>query len=199
MPGGLSLEHLIQTYGVLAVGVGTFFEGETILILGGLVAQRGYVNLYWVITAAFIGTLCGDQLFFFLGRKQSQWLLSRRPSWQTRITKAQDYLDRHQIPLVIGFRFLYGLRTVTPFVIGMSRIPTGAFLLLNTIGALIWAITFGTGGYLFGHALEAAFENIKHYEAQLLAAIVAAGFIVWLVYLIRRKKQTPKPESNPKK
>ena len=76
----MTLESLVDAYGYVAVLVGTFLEGETILILGGFAAHRGYMALPWVILAAFIGSLCGDQLFFFLGRWHSQAILSKRPT-----------------------------------------------------------------------------------------------------------------------
>ncbi len=64
----MTLESFIQTYGYLALLVGTFLEGETILVLAGFAAHLGYLNLPWVILVAFVGTLSGDQLFFYLGR-----------------------------------------------------------------------------------------------------------------------------------
>jgi hypothetical protein len=121
----MKLESLIDTYGYLAILVGTFFEGETVLVLGGLAAYREYLRLPWVILAAFVGTLCGDQLFFYLGRVHSQAILAKRPSWKARVEKAQKLVERFRNPLILVFRFLYGLRTVTPFVIGMSTVPTG--------------------------------------------------------------------------
>ncbi len=66
----MTLEILIRNYGYWAVLVGTFLEGETILVLGGLSAHLGYLKLPWVIAAAFCGTLPGDQLYFFLGRRR---------------------------------------------------------------------------------------------------------------------------------
>jgi len=185
----MTLESVIDTYGYLAILVGTFLEGETILILGGLAAYRGYLGLPWVILAAFIGSLCGDQLFFFLGRWHSQAILAKRPSWQRRIDRAQKLLERFRTPLILVFRFLYGLRTVAPFVIGMSSVPTIEFVLLNAVGALVWAIAVGAGGYLFGNALEALLGNIKHYEHQAFGAIVVIGILVWIVYFHRRKKR----------
>ena len=71
---------MIQKNGYLSILIGTFLEGETILVLGGLAAHRGYLSLAGVIMAAFIGSLCGDQLFFYLGRRHSQAVLARRPS-----------------------------------------------------------------------------------------------------------------------
>jgi len=60
----MTLESIVDTYGYVAVLLGTFLEGETILVLGGFAAHRGYLALPWVIVAAFFGSLCGDQLFF---------------------------------------------------------------------------------------------------------------------------------------
>ena len=68
----MTLESMINTHGYWAVLVGTFFEGETVLLLGGFAASQGYLVLRWVIVVAFFGTLCADQLFFFLGRRYSQ-------------------------------------------------------------------------------------------------------------------------------
>jgi membrane protein DedA with SNARE-associated domain len=187
----MTLESFVDTYGYAAVLVGTFLEGETILILGGFAAARGYLALPWVILAAFIGSLCGDQLFFFLGRWHSESILSKRPTWKVRVNKAQKLLDRFRTPLILIFRFLYGLRTVAPFVIGMSSVPTAEFIILNAVGALVWSIAVGTGGYLFGSALEILIGNIKHYEMQVLGAIAAIGVMTWGVYFYRRKRHKP--------
>jgi membrane protein DedA with SNARE-associated domain len=114
------MEALIAHYGYLAVLVGTFLEGETILILAGFAAHRDYLQLPWVIIAAFLGTLFGDQLFFFLGRRHSEYLLSRSPHWRPRLERAERLIHNYRVPIILGFRFLYGLRSVIPFALGMS-------------------------------------------------------------------------------
>jgi membrane protein DedA with SNARE-associated domain len=156
--------------------------------LGGFAARSGYLHLPWVMLAAFIGSLCGDQLFFFLGRRHSQAILSRRPLWKVRVDRAQRLIDRFRTPFILVFRFLYGLRTVAPFVIGMSSVPTFQFVFLNASGALVWAVAVGAGGYLFGSAMEELLGNLKHYEMRILAVIAAAGILTWAVHLYRRMK-----------
>ena len=182
----MMLESLIDTYGYLAILVGTFLEGETILVLGGFAAHRGYLHLPWVMAAAFIGSLCGDLLFFFLGRWHSEKVLEKRPSWRVRVERAQRLVDRFRTPLILVFRFMYGFRTVAPFVIGMSPVPTTQFVFLNVVGALVWAIAVGAGGYLFGNAMEALLGNLKHYEMRLLGVIAAAGVLIWAIHFYRR-------------
>jgi membrane protein DedA with SNARE-associated domain len=182
------LEAIIETYGYLAVLIGTFLEGETILVMGGFAAHQGYMHLPRVIAAAFVGTLFGDQLYFYLGRRHSQALLARRPHWKERVARAHGLVERYQYPLLLGFRFLYGLRAVIPFVIGMSRIPTGLFVLLNIVGALVWAILIGTSGYLFGHAVEAVITDIKHYELEVFGLLGIVGLFLWFLHIRGRKK-----------
>lgn len=183
----MSLELIVETYGYSALLVGTFLEGETILIIGGFLAHRGYLSLSLVILAAFLGTLAGDQLFFFIGRMKGEAFLEKRPSWKPNIKKAHDLLERYQVLLILGFRFLYGMRTVTPFVIGMSRVKTGTFFFLNFLGALVWAILIGSAGYFFGTAFEAILGNIKHIEVELMIVIGFIGFAAWVAHFYRNK------------
>lgn len=182
------LEQLLAAYGYPVILFGTFLEGETILVLGGIAAHLGYLQLPWVIFAAFIGTLAGDQLFFFLGRHYGPSLLKHRPAWQKQASRVQRLMDRHHTAIILGFRFLYGLRTITPFVIGMSRIPTSRFLLLNILSALIWSMVFGVLGYAFGYAVEILLGEVKRYELELMASVATVGIVVWAIYLWRRSR-----------
>jgi membrane protein DedA with SNARE-associated domain len=184
----MTLEHLISAYGYFSILVGTFLEGETILLLGGFAAHQGYLDLPLVILSAFAGTLSGDQLYFFLGRKYGVGLLARFPSWQARADKANKLLLKFQTWLMLGFRFMYGFRTVTPFVIGMSTIPAKRFLFFNAVGALAWAVVVGTGGYLLGKAFEGLLGDVKKYEAEILGALIILGILFWTIHFIRQRR-----------
>lgn len=186
----MSLEHLVQSYGYLAVLIGTFLEGETILVLGGMAAKLGYLRLPGVIAAAFAGTLAGDQLYFHLGRRHGPALLARRPAWQARAGRIQTLLGRHPAMAILGFRFLYGLRTVTPFIIGMSGISSPRFLFLNALGAAGWAIAIGGLGYLFGHGLEIVLGDLHRYELEAMTATGVTGGLIWLGSLWRRRRRS---------
>jgi len=182
------LESLITHYGYPILFIGTFIEGETVLVLGGIASHLGYLSLDGVIACGFAGTLLGDQLYFFLGRRHGKTLLARRPDWQHHTRRVHQILERHQNWLIIGFRFLYGLRTVTPFVIGTSKVAYWRFTLLNIIGAAIWAIIIGSAGYYFGQAVHSLLGDIKRYELLIMAGITAIGALIWLAqFLLRRR------------
>ena len=182
------LESLLTTYGYPILIIGTFLEGETILVLGGVVAHLGYLSLDWVIACGFCGTLIGDQLYFLLGRYRGNTWLAKRPTWQPRIDRVLRIFERHHILLILGFRFLYGLRSVTPFAIGMSNVSYLRYTILNAIGAAVWAISIALAGYYFGRAVETVLGDIKRYEVEFIAAIVSIAMLIWVVHIYRRHR-----------
>ena len=184
----MSLEHLIEAYGYPTVLLGTFLEGETILILGGIAAKLGNLQLTWVIACGFAGSLVGDQLAFFLGRWRGRPLLQRYPAWSPRAARVRDILENHRIPVILGFRFLYGMRNLTPFVLGMSRVPVAQFALLNVIGAALWAGAIGILGYSLGHAADWLLGDVRRYELELLAAVTLLGLLSWAIHAAVRMR-----------
>jgi membrane protein DedA with SNARE-associated domain len=184
----MTLESFLETYGYFALLVGTFFEGETTMVLGGLAAYLGYLDLPWVILVAFVGTLLGDQLFFYLGRWHYRAILAWRPGLESRLDKVKRNIERHQMQLIFVFRFFYGLRIITLFGLGMSRIAATHFFLLSVLSALVWAAAMGIGGYLFGNFLRAIIVNIKHYETKFFWALVIIGGLIWGIYFLRSKR-----------
>ena len=184
----MSFEFIIQKYGYLAVFLGAFLEGESPLVAGGFAAQRGYLHLSWVIALAFLGSVTWDQIYFFAGRRKGKTILAKRPAWQPNIARVNRFLDRHQIWLIMGFRFVYGLRTITPLLLGMSGVKTSRFVFLNIISGVLWAVAIGTAGYLFGSAMEAVVGDIKRHEKIILAGILIIGLILWGFQRWRRRK-----------
>ena len=183
----MSLTALLLKYGYIAVFLGTFLEGETILIMAGFAAHRGYLDLRWVVIVATVGSSLGDQIYFYLGTRYGWRILNRFPKLKPRAARVQVLLERYHLPLIPGIRFLYGLRMVGPLVIGMSSVSWLRFFVLNLLGATVWAVLISGLGYLFGNALELVLTNLRHYEEALLALMAVAGIIVWLVYRWRQR------------
>jgi membrane protein DedA with SNARE-associated domain len=184
----MSVEGLLQQYGYAAIVLGTLLEGETVVILGGLAAHLGYLHLPWVIACAFAGTFFGDQLYFFLGRWRGPSILASRPSWQANAERVLGMLERHRVLLILGFRFLYGLRTVTPFVIGMTRVSVAHFMVLNTLGALVWSLVVGALGYGFGEAFQVFIGRLKRYELAVMGGVAVLGALLWVVHFLRQRR-----------
>lgn len=189
----INLQQLISDYGYLALFVGTFLEGETIMLLSGFAAFTGHMELYKVVLVGGAGTFFGDQLYFYIGRWKGLAVFTRWPSWRARADRVACLLHRYQYPVILSFRFFYGLRNVTPFVIGMSPVKAWLYFVLNLLSATVWSVTFAWAGYLFGSAAERYLHNVKRFEVAGFAILAGIGLAVWIIGKMRgrmRRHQT---------
>ena len=184
----MSIDAIIAQYGYLALFVGVFFEGETILIVASFAAHQGYLKLEWVILTAFLGAISGDECYFFLGRMRGRAYLRNRPLWRLRVAKAQRLLERHHRLIIVGFRFLSGFRTVIPVALGMSKVRVSRFIMLNILGAFTWSVVVGLSGFFFGAALNVLMTDIRRYEWYVMLAILTIGVFIWTVHYFRKRK-----------
>ena len=184
----MSLATLLAEYGYLAVFAGSLLEGETILVLAGFASHQGYLSLPWVICIAFCGGTLGDQIFFFIGRRWRDPLLLRMPGLQASTQRIRRLLLRHHRGLIVGVRFMYGLRIIGPVVIGMSEVPPRRFLLFNMVGAAVWAILIPGAGYVFGEVLQRLLAHAEQYEATVALSIVVIAVLVGAVRWLRSHK-----------
>ena len=187
----MTIADLIQSYGYLAVAVGTFLEGETVLILAGAAASLGHLSMPVVIAVATMASFAGDQLYFHLGRSYGARLLARFPSLQSRTARARELLERHHMPVILSIRFLYGLRIAGPIAIGMSSVPWLRFLALNLAGAIVWAAAIAGAGYWGGPALAPLLGAIDADELWGLAGLLLCAMLWWLVrrrLAVRRRR-----------
>src|SRR5262249_30619302 len=107
-----------------------------------------------------------------------------------RIAHAERALDRYQVPVLLGFRFVYGIRNATPFVAGsITKIPAWRFIALNAAGAAIWSTTIPAIGYYFGETVESLLGKRKTYEWRILAALVAIALLIWAVRYLRERRR----------
>ncbi len=155
-------EYLIY----LVILAWTFVEGETVvLITGALIAgQNEYgLNIHLLVLVAFLGSFAGDQTYYYIGRRYGTALLGKWPRFKNKIDWAFKMVRSQETLFILTFRFLYGVRNFSPFVIGISGVPWIKFLCLNFIAALIWALSFAWGGYFLGTMLEGWLGEHKGY------------------------------------
>jgi membrane protein DedA with SNARE-associated domain len=175
----MDLAQLVETWGYPAVFLGTLLEGETVLLLAGLAAHAGYLELPWVIAAAWAGAVSGEQIWFMVGRRRGEWLLRRYPSLRSRAQRVTELLGRYHLPVILSLRFLYGLRTVGPIAIGMSPVPWARFTALDFAAAVLWAVVVASVGYAFGQLVQLWLGDLKRIEHILALVLIAAGAALW--------------------
>lgn len=187
---------LVDRFGLIIVFIGTFFEGEVFAIMGGFLAYRGTHAVETVLALAFVGSFLGDLAVFLFARYFSDSAWVQRWVAKPKFSKAIALVDRFQAYFVIVNRYVYGLRMPGLIALGLSSITVPRFLLLNLLGAAIWATLFTMIGYLLGHSIASVFSRLEIVEEGMLillgvVVVVAVIFIAWRQFgpgLTRRDK-----------
>jgi len=190
----MTIEVLIARYGLAAILVGAGVEGETVVIAGGLVAHRGLLPFWGVAIAAVMGSFIADQLFFAIGRYFRGSARVRKISVKPAFAAALGALERHPTRFILAFRFIYGLRTISPIAIGTTRVHTRKFVILNALSAAVWGVVFSSIGYLFGNAVERAFGRLTSSHMLIAVGVVLVGgfaVVQGVRWVIHRRQARP--------
>jgi len=180
---------LLMQYGYYAVFLGCLAEGETLLVLAGFAAHRGYLSLTVVVLIAFVAGALGDQVLYFVGRHFGPRLFARFPKLHPQFLIFATKLRRHEIPVIVGVRFMYGFRIIGPLVIGASHVSPQRFVPFNLLGALMWALIIASAGYVFGETLRLVLRDLGDYELAVVLAVVAVAALLGLVRHVRRRER----------
>ena len=193
------IQELIRQHGLwiyVFTFIWTFFEGETFVLFCGFAAAQGLLTAPRLLISAWLGSFAGDQFYFWVGRHFGLMLLERRPFWRARVDTALAWLRRFDIGFILSFRFIYGIRNISSFALGISGIDWRRFLVLNFIAAGLWAVTFIGAGYLFGQASEAMLGDLaeKFRLVALGVFVLVVGVAALALVWYRRRRAVPPPQ-----
>jgi len=180
------LQNFIHDYGYLTVFLGAMIEGESIILTASALAASQVLSIWWVVVLTFTGTLFADQMIYFLGMKYGPSAVlrihKRFPSWQPHIEKGLNFIKRNETAYILSFRFIYGIRIISPFLIGAQGVPFYRFSLLNIASALLWTAISCAAGYFLGSLLG---DTMEHIELCVLGILIFAFLITRLVSRIK--------------
>ena len=178
------LKDYLELHGYWVLFLGTFLEGEAILIMAGLFAFQGYLNIFGVIFTAFAGSFFGDQFYFYLGRWKGPLLLKIFTSIARKFRKALKLIEKYGTFVAFISRYTYGFRIILPIILGMTNLAALRFLWLNLISAFTWAVVFSLAGYLFGKSASLFVEDVQRYEPYLMLALLCLIACMWLSHFV---------------
>jgi membrane-associated protein len=166
-----------------------FLPGDSLLFgVGALAAvdSSGTLRLPWLLLLLAFAAIAGNSLNYQFGRLFGARAFNGRHRLfrVEHLRRAEDFFRRHGGMAVAMSRFVPIIRTFTPFVAGMSRMPQAHFQMYNIIGGASWVTCFLGGGFLFGN-LPLVKDNFG------LATLVIIGVsllpLVWVLFKERRQ------------
>jgi membrane protein DedA with SNARE-associated domain len=184
----MHLVEMIHAYGYCAVVVGTFFEGELVMLAAGILVTAGMLTLPGVIIAGMVGIFGSDTVCFFLGRFAGDQIGRWFPGLFSRLSTVFNMIERHEQKMIVCYQFFPGFCAVTPVAFGMTSISATRFLALDLVGNALWTLTFSLGGYFCGAAFFRLVLDF-HRWAPVIAAVLIVGAVAGFRY---RRLRSPK-------
>jgi membrane-associated protein len=170
--------------------VGLVAPGETAVVLGGVVAAEGGVELGPMLVLVWLAAAAGDFASFVLGRRLGRrFLVARGPRLgitPERLARVDGFFARHGAKAILIGRFIGIVRAVAPFLAGASGLPLRSFLPWSLLGTAAWAATFTLVGYVFHESFSSAADFVTHAA---LGGAVAAGLV--LAFRAHRLQRSP--------
>lgn len=175
-------------FGEAAIFIGFVLPGETAVLIGGVLAATGRLELPVLLVLVVLAAVLGDTVGYEVGRHLGPRALASRPlrRHQGRIEGAQGFLRRRGGTAVFLGRWTAFLRAVMPGLAGMSRMPYPRFLFFNASGGLLWGVAVALLGFFAGNSYSAVANTLGRTSAVILAVLVLAVLVVW--HRQRRRK-----------
>ncbi len=178
---GFDLAHWVTTLGYFGVLLiifletglffGFFLPGDSLLFTAGFLASQKIFNIWYLIPAMMVTAILGYQVGYWFGKRLGGWLMGRKESFwfkHKHIETAKSFYDSHGRKAVVLGRLLPIVRTFVPIVAGMVHMDSRRYLILNILGALLWA----GGVTLLGFTLGKTVPQASHYIIPVIFIII---------------------------
>ena len=195
-----TLKEFLYNYQHLAYIIIFFWcilEGELALLLGGIFAHEGHVNLGLIIFVAGLGGFTGDQIYFYIGRYNKKYIQKKLKKQRRKFAVAHLLLQKFGGLIIFLQRYMYGFRTVIPMSIGITRYDAKKFAIINLLSAWIWAAITILLAWYFGQEIWAFVKWAE--EHWYLAALLIASFLSLVIFGFKQMERSILKKRNIKK
>jgi len=186
------VEHLflewLKEYGYIVLFAWSILEGELGLIMAGIMSHTGDMFLPIALFVGAFGGFIGDQIYFYIGRFNKNYIHNKLRSQRRKFAIAHLLLKKYGWPIIFFQRYMYGMRTVIPMAIGLTKYSGRQFAIINFISAIFWASMTIIPAYYYGDELLALITWIKcHWFLAIPLIIVIVTTIVYNLNRLEKK------------
>ncbi|GAA8437933.1 DedA family protein [Helicobacter pylori] len=178
------------TWGYLILFGWSILEGEIGLILAGIASYTGHMHLGLAILVAGIGGFVGDQIYFYIGRTNKAYIQKKLEKQRRKLALAHLLLQKHGWFIIFIQRYMYGMRTIIPISIGLTRYSALKFAIINLISAMVWASITIILAWCLGEELLYALEWLKKHPYALILLLVSfLALVLWYFQYYSKKNR----------
>ena len=182
------LIELMKEYGYVILFLWSILEGESGLIMAGLLSTTGDMNLYLSIFVAGLGGFTGDQIYFYIGRYNKKYVHKKFKGQRRKFALAHLLLKKYGWPIIFAQRYMYGMRTIIPIAIGLTRYNGKMFAMINLLSAWAWATITIVPVWYFGEEILTLLKIAKeHWYFAIPFALLIGGTIYYYFHKVTKK------------
>jgi membrane-associated protein len=166
--------------------VGFFLPGDSLLVIAGVLAGAGDLNLTKLLLLVPLCAIVGDQVGYWIGRKAGQALYRREDSFFFRkqhLERAHEFYEKYGGKTVILARFMPIVRTFCPPVAGAANMSYRRYLGFDIVGGFLWVGSMILGGYFLGRQDK----NIGEHLHYVIAAVIVLSLLPPVIGVLRSK------------
>ena len=175
------------------LAVGFFLPGDSLLVVAGLFAAAGKLNLAILLSTLFVAAVVGDAVGYYTGARLGPRLFKRQKSLLFRpshLQKAHAFYEKYGGKTIIIARFVPIVRTFAPIVAGAADMPYRRFGVLNVLGGFLWVFSMLLSGYFLGNVLKNNFGiNLDEHIEWVVIIVVALSLMPPLIEYIRSRRE----------
>jgi len=187
-----NLINLLKEYGYIILFIWSIMEGETGLVMAGVLSHTGDMNVVTSIIVAALGGFVGDQIYFYLGKINKKWVLEELHAHRRKFARARLLLRKYGGWVIFLQRFIYGMRTIIPMAIGISGYDPKKYAIINFISAFIWASLTIIPSYIFGEHIINLLKWVKHHWYFGIMFAISAIALLWYINYREEQKERGK-------
>jgi membrane protein DedA with SNARE-associated domain len=181
------LQQLLIRYGLVAVFLGSAFEGDFTLILAGVVAHLGIFAFPLAVAMGAIGSLIGDSAWYTLGRLRGPRF--REGKLYRRVGPTIERLARRMGPWeLLAARFVYGTKAASMVFWGLNGMSLPRFLVVDAIGCVLGSLVFTGLGYAVSGSATVLLGHVRRVERWLLGAVLVGALLVFVIHWTAKKE-----------
>jgi undecaprenyl-diphosphatase len=165
--------------------IGLFVPSTAVLVGAGILVGTGHLGFWPVFIATAVGAIVGDQVSYWAGRLfgerlKTLWPLNRYPQL---VAKGEDFVREHGGKSIAIGRFVPGVKSVVPGIVGMFNMNQVFFAFVNVTSGTFWAAAHIFPGILIGEGLAFAGELSGRLMVVLLVLFVTLALVGYAIRL----------------
>ena len=176
------------------LAVGFFLPGASLLVVAGLFAATGKLNLAILLSTLFVAAVVGDAVGYFTGARMGPRLFKRQKSLLFRpshLEKAHAFYEKYGGKTIVIARFVPIVRTFAPLVAGAAQMPYRRFVVFNVAGGFLWVFSMLLGGYFLGSILKSRFgiDLDEHIEWVVIIVVLLSLMPPFIEFIKSRREK----------